>query len=89
MTDVFVFQMWHRSIVFHLTPKDFDRSWIKDELEDGRHRGRHMTSCGRVIYESTWGGGTCRDREYATRLRRDHAEKLGRMCRRCETAEAA
>lgn len=81
-----MFDMWQRSPVFHLPPAEFDRAWLKDDLGDGRQRGRLVTRCGLTIYESTWGAAPHRDIDYATRLRRDHAEKIGRLCRRCEMA---
>lgn len=95
---VFNGQRWAETPTFHLAPGWNDRGHTVDEfeLDDGNRRVEHRTlaACGRVA--SAWGWTTLGDEvewssryvdqqnvEHAFVMRRDHAEKIGRLCDRC------
>jgi hypothetical protein len=96
-TPVYVFGMGYAPpgrVVFH-SPGPHD-------LEGGRcprgalHRRLVVrTACGRITYlgacidHHPTDDGRCHSLDLATRLRRDHAELLGRLCKGCARSEAA
>lgn len=97
---VTIFDLWKATPVFHLHRSwDDDHRVARLERDDGLVEVSHRwtTACGQRV---NWWGWTedpaevdwakrsseSWDQHRGTQLRRDHAEKIGRLCQRCEAA---
>lgn len=97
-TPVVVFRAWDAVPVFHLYAPWMDQRDSVVELDDGtvQHSRRVVTLCGRLRHAWGWlehPGEPWPDSIpwfslswSVIDLRRDHAEKLGRLCERCARA---
>jgi hypothetical protein len=99
-----ILQRWAERPVFHLLlpwGNGGGHQVTRSELDDGRIRVEHRTllACGRTHDRwgwiedptvETWYGRTSDEHrtEHGIVLRRDHAEKIGRLCRRCAPHDA-
>lgn len=102
-SPVTIFRTWELVPVFHLLRPwdDGGHEVSRIPLDDGRTRVEHRSRalCGREV--DAWGWMVDERVEgrfspvsdehsyYRLRLRRDHAERFARLCRRCEAADAA
>lgn len=76
------------TLVFHLF-EEWDARPHPERSEDGWIRNEHRTRCGIVTWRVEWRdveGRTSSETRLnrGTVLRRDHAERIGRPCARCE-----
>lgn len=100
-TPVAIFTRWRAEPVFHLARswEDGGHETSRSDHPDGFVIVEHRTylECGRVLDAWGWhdhGDGRPWPERYSDEwerrpaliLRRDHAEKIGRLCRRCEAA---
>lgn len=94
---VFLGQRWKETPTFHIPLRWHDGGHTSDrvEFDDGSAKVEHRTfaACGREIARWGWterpGETATRDYfdiEHTSMLRRDHAEKIGRLCDRCKAA---
>lgn len=90
-SPVVVFDLGKPELVFHRFEEWAARPHPVT-LDDGWIRNEHRTRCGLVTWRVEWrdvaGKFTSETRNEITRgtvLRRDHASRIGRLCRRCST----